>query len=112
MPLHIAYLCHKGVRITKDYTNEGKNHAEARCIANETKCISKYRIYQLELVVTRTHGENYQESKPCMHCIHIIKRTCKIKKITYSTVAGLVSESVLYIDTSHVSLGNRKGKRI
>jgi hypothetical protein len=52
-PLHVAHLRYNGRRISKDYTNMGMHHAEDRCIVNEMHRISKYRFYQLEIVVIR-----------------------------------------------------------
>jgi len=62
------------------------------------------------VIIRQDKDLRYQASKPCAHCLYIIKRSRKIKSITYSIADDVVTESINLIATSHVSQGHRLSK--
>jgi len=51
---------------------------------------------------------HFRDSKPCKHCIEIIRR-CRIKSVTYSSGDGeFITEKVCNMYSNHVSFGRRK----
>ena len=90
-------------------------HAEENVLARYKKLIdrtgAKYATRKLHLTVIRINAKGeLTESKPCSHCVQVL-RAYGIRKITYSTKDGtLITESLQTI-TSMPSVGYRSSER-
>ena len=90
-------------------------HAEENALDRYKKLIertgTKYTTRKLHLTVIRINARGeLTESKPCSHCVAVL-RDYGIRKITYSTKEGtLVTESLQTI-TSQPSVGYRSAER-
>jgi hypothetical protein len=78
-------------------------HAEETAIEKyrdmmKTGIIKRSMRKRLHILVIRTNKEGeLKESKPCDHCVRIMKET-GIKKVTYSSGSGtLITESLIHI---------------
>ena len=91
-------------------------HAEENVLARYNKLLEKvdsknYKKRKLCLLVIRIDAQgNLTESKPCSHCVEVLKEY-GIRKVSYSTKQGtIVTESLETIITS-TSVGYRSAKR-
>ena len=66
--------------------------------------MKKYTLYVGRL--SKKTG-NFAESKPCNHCLKMIKKY-GIKKIVYSTDQGLVKQKTSQLQSQHESIAFRQ----
>ena len=98
-------------------TNDFSKHAEMRALSlflkkknihsiNDKKLLRKIR--KIEIYVIRITYKGIRNSKPCLHCLNVLKKL-NIKKVHYSCDDGsIVTERPHLMNTLHIS----KGKKI
>ena len=91
-------------------------HAEENVLARYSKLLKKvdaksYKKRKLCLLVIRinAHGE-LTESKPCSHCVEVLKEY-GIRKVSYSTKEGIIVTESLDNITTQPSVGYRSVER-
>lgn len=71
----------------------------------------KIAIRKLHMVVVRINSDDeIVESKPCSHCVEVMK-SYGIRKVTYSTKDGTLTTESLSLIISHPSVGYRSVER-
>jgi len=83
-------------------------HAEENVLSKFFKSNSKIKSRsKLQIIVIRIDAnENLTNSKPCNHCIEIM-RSYGVRKVTYSTKEGICVTESINIISGHISSGYR-----
>lgn len=87
-------------RFVKNY---GMSLFSSKGVVKNTKLLPK-NLSKLVIIVIRYHGQKLVLSKPCKHCINLLKKL-GIKKIYYSNEKGqIVYDKLSSITTNHTSI--------
>lgn len=97
--------------ITNDFNRHNmvlSKHAEENVLSKFFKSNNKIKSRsKLQIVVIRIDAnENLTNSKPCNHCIEIM-RSYGVRKVTYSTKEGTCITESINIISGHISSGYR-----
>jgi len=98
----------KGSNIILSGYNNGYDHAEMRVLNRYTKQNNKTCNF---LVIRIRKDGTIGGSRPCMHCLNLLKRTRnKIDKIYYSNDDGeIIMEKLEDMESTYVTRGHSSG---
>ncbi|CCV02286.1 hypothetical protein IIV30_091L [Invertebrate iridescent virus 30] len=77
-------------------------HAEVSCIESNKHKLKKNKNYTL-FSFRFDKKYNLKNAKPCIHCLHVIKKYHNISNVIYSDDDKLIEEKVCNIQTTHIS---------
>jgi deoxycytidylate deaminase len=96
-----------GLKLARHAEENALSKYEASLGVRDRKPVARRKLH---MVVIRINAEEeLVDSKPCSNCVRLM-RAFGIRKVTYSTVAGLITESLTTIE-SQPSVGQRSVER-
>lgn len=109
-------IVHRAFNTHNDDEELGSSHAEYNLLSKKLK----FKNYNLLVIRLDGSGNAITSSKPCAHCIAMLKNINKnkhrnkniINKIYYSTKTGeVVCEKIHKLESTHLTKANRRKKK-